>query len=279
MSPQNEKIRNYNQGLLAVGGTLALLFAVIMGIVVLWSMFGPRTNRNSSPQGIIATEKTEALLQDSLRKQIISFSTFHLIDSTNQIYILPVSQSNLQNKESIDELRWTSGSGYGYQKGRKYYNSKDQTSNNLVLYDALQDKSEIIFDDRINITNYQVIEKDNQKYILITGTDTDSNNDNYLNRKDLQLLYVYELSNQSLSKIRASENFTTHSIQVFRDSNKKATDIVGHFGLDRNKNGEFNLGREPMIFQKINLQNKTLEPIIEEEQIAKLQQLLEGSRE
>ena len=56
----------------------------------------------------------------------------------------------------------------------------------------------------------------------------------------------------------------------------KTKDIIGKFGLDRNNNGEFEYGKEPMILYKIDLESKRLVDMVKETQIIQLQKLLEG---
>ena len=55
-------------------------------------------------------------------------------------------------------------------------------------------KEPIIFDKRISISEYKVIEKESGIFLVIIGTDKDSNNDKYLNRRDLQDLFIFEVS-------------------------------------------------------------------------------------
>lgn len=136
----------------------------------------------------------------------------------------------------------------------------------------MKNKSEIIFDSRICIIEYKRVQYEDRGYILIVGTDKDSNQDKYLNEYDLQELFVYDLNNKSLSKIESEGNFTT--LEVFE--HKTSKDVLGKFGLDRNNNGKFEGNIEPIIFYKINLDKMTLLKVLQDEQIDQLQKLLEG---
>ena len=272
MSDLNNKLKNYNQLLLAIGATLALLFFI--GAIVFIAIDEFRRGNVASPEGIIATEETKELLGDSLRKQIVSFNNIELVDSARKLYLLPVRQAQIEDGESIDDMVGLTNSFTGMDvRYEKYSYTKNTAYNNLVLYESAQEVSTILFDDRISISTYTIVKTiDDKIYILISGTDRDSNKDKYLNRKDLQKLFIYSVDNKQLTEVKSNEKFTT--INVYKDNNTK--DIIGKFGLDRNDNGKFEIGREPMIFYKIDLKTKSLINILSTEQIEKLQKLLEG---
>ena len=269
-----EKLKKYNQLLLAIAGTGILLFFLFMAIVFIFDELKYRwSDDDPFEQGIIATEETDQLLQDSLRKQIISFKEMNLIDSANRIYLLPVRQATISEGESTDDLlglvNLHSGSG---NKFRKYNRRRDVTFNNMVIFNAEKNISDIVFNERVSISEYIIIEKENETFLLLTGTDKDSNKDKYINDEDLQELFIYELATKKLTKIKANEN---HSTLVVHEQ-QKTKDVIGKFDLDRNENGEFDLGVEPMVFYLIDLENKKLINTVNEDQVNTLQKLLEG---
>lgn len=261
-----EKVRNYNHLLLAIGGTLALLFLVVSALFALanWAMY-MFDNNEPIERGIMATEETNLMAKDSLRNQIISFNNIYLIDSASQTYILPVTQANLEGEESINAL-------LNSKMSRSKYSGKE-TFNNLVIYESKTDKSDILFDKRIFISKYQIFERGEKQYVLIIGTDSDSNKDKYINNRDLQELHIYEVGNKQLTKVQTDDRLTT--LNVF--DRPRSNDILGAFGLDRNNNGLFEWGREPKMFYRIDIEHKSLVKILQDEQINQLQQLLEGS--
>lgn len=272
MNKKGDKLRNYNQVLLAIGGTLILLFMLIFGSWGMYEEFGYlfRDERRQLHNGIIAAEETEELLKDSLRKQIISFKTITLLDSANKTYVLPVRQADLFEGESVKEIL-----GLINTTSRSYYDAKNfspHAFNNLVVYNSVENSSEIIFSERISITSYEVLKRNSEIYILVIGTNKDSNKDGYLNDNDLQELFIYELKKDQLTKINFEENFTTFQI----NEQEKTKDIIGRFGLDRNNNGEFEIGREPMMIYRIDLAGKKLIKLLTNDQINQLQKLLEG---
>lgn len=112
-----------------------------------------------------------------------------------------------------------------------------------------------------------------QKYIVISGCSIDSNKDKFLNDRDLQELFIYDVQNESLHQIKAQENYTTLNTYQPTQSN----DLIVHFGIDRNKNGRFEREKEPMIFYKVNLETMNLIEFVNLSQINQLQKQLEGN--
>lgn len=266
-----EKIKKYNQILLAIGGTVAVLFC-IFGLVLFMVEEGQYFfhSNNNQPSGIIATEEVEQLVEDSIRKQVISFTNLTLLDSATQLYLLPVTQANLMQDENLDGLLGLTNSSRGWRGKKGYYNSRN-LFNNFVIYSSLNQQSSIVFKERVSISAYQLYEKNNQQYLLIEAADTDTNKDKYINDDDLQKLFIYEIETAKLQRIRANEAYTTHRIIETRTN-----EVVGQFGLDRNKSGEFAIGKEPLIYYKVDVENKRLIEMVTPQQIEQLQMLLEG---
>jgi len=106
----------------------------------------------------------------------------------------------------------------------------------------------------------------------IIGCSTDSNKDKYLNSHDLQELFIYDFQEAKTTKIIAKENYTT--INIYQPNS--TGDLIVHFGIDRNKDGRFDMVNEPMIFYKVMLEDMTLKEFVSKEQIIKIQNLLDG---
>jgi hypothetical protein len=265
-----EKVKNYNQFLLSIAGTLGLLFLLFLGIMITVDECNFRFDDDTYNAGIISNVETENLLKDSIRKQIISFKYLNLIDSTNKVYLIPVGQSNLGEEEYAGDIfglvnNFSGGKDYGDYPIMIDYN-------NLMIYDSKIDSSWIVFNNRISISDFRIIGSDNAKHLIIIGTDKDSNKDNYINYKDLQELFLYSLDKEVLTKIELEENFTTIGV----DEQDKTKEIICRLGLDRNSNGKFNSHNEPIIYFKLDLEEKKLLQIIKNDQLNKLQNMLEG---
>ena len=269
MGDRINRIKNYNQVILAIAGTIGVILLIIAGIFALEevtrSVF---SSTNRSNQGILAIEETNELNKDSLRKQIISFNKIEVVDSINQIFVIPVTQANLAAAETSGELLGLMNTK-SIGRYEKFYGN---IYNNLVLYDKLKGESEIIFNERISIEDFIIHEYKQNKFIVIPSCNKDSNKDGYLNEDDLQELFIFDLQNRKLNKIESRENYTT--LRVFKAD--KSTELIAHFGIDRNNDGIFKRSTEPMIFYRINLENMKIEEFVTPDQIKKLQELLEG---
>ena len=90
MSNRIDKIKNYNQVILAIAGTVGLIFVIWLTAYAIWDM--TYSWRNSGDDvGILSSEQAEILQKENLRKQIISFNRLEMVDSVTQTYIIPVS--------------------------------------------------------------------------------------------------------------------------------------------------------------------------------------------
>jgi len=268
MGKRIDRIKNFNQVILAIAGTIGVLLLICLAFLALDEL--SRTffrSSDSNNQGILAIEETDVLNRDSLRKQIISFNRIQVVDSINQIFLIPVTQANLAAAENDNgQLMNTKSIGRSY--GKFYSN----IYNNLVLHDKIKNDSQIIFEERISIENFIIHESGQKKYIVIPGCNTDSNSDGYLNEDDLQELFIFDIQNRKLNRIESKENYTT--LKVYQPN--KSNDLIAQFGIDRNSNGIFNNKNEPMIFYRINLEKMVIEEFVSQKQIEELQSLLEG---
>ena len=263
-----DKINRYNQILLAIAGTGAVLILLIGGLLLLNELFRGFWPREQEQGGIIAEEVTDELLADSLRKQVLTLSYMELLDSASRTFILPVSQANLEEAESTRELLKLStayGSKNSYYKGGRVYN-------NLVIYEAESNQSTVIFDQRISISNYQLNTVKEKNYLLIEGTDNDSNEDGFLDGNDLQKLFVYDLNEHKLRQVDMLANSNVGYVSWYAGGEE----LIVQIGIDRDEDGKFESSSEPKIFYNLNPDSASLQPIVSADQIAKLQRLLEG---
>ena len=267
MKNKMQRIKNYNQIMLAIAGTVGviiLIFSAIMLLMQLTRSWSYDNNRDNS--GVIATEETNELKKDSIRKQIISFNSIEVIDSVSQLFLLPVGQANLANKEKFDTQLFNAKNSIGDYSYRNYY------YNNLVIFDAISSESKIIFEERLSIERYFIHEINNEKYIVIEGAKTDTNKDGILNSNDFQDIFIYDMQKKQLSEIKTQDNFTTLSVIRPQRSNQ----LVAQFGIDRNNNFNFEGKTEPKAYYKIDLNSMTLQEFINADQVTALQKLLEG---
>ena len=88
-----EKIKNYNQKLLAVLGTIGGIFLVValVSFISIVIQEHRRYDYEEPETGILSEEKIEKLQKENKREQVISYETPILIDTLNSKYIIPTS--------------------------------------------------------------------------------------------------------------------------------------------------------------------------------------------
>lgn len=259
------KIKNFNQILLAICGMLGILLLLFF-LIMLGQDILPR-NGAIQNDGILAIEEVQELNRDSIRKQIISFNSITVIDSVNQIFLLPVSQATLNKGERYDE---TSLKDMSYRKsGRIGYN---YNYNNLALYFEQKGTSQLIFNQRTSISDYNTHKIDGKKYIVINASLTDTNKDGFLNNHDVQHLFVYDLQQKKLNEIAKKDSYTVLDIV----SPSKSNALIVQFGVDRNHDKFFDIQTEPQLYYKLDVNTMTVREMVQSNHIDALQKQLEG---
>lgn len=264
MGKRIEKLKTYNQILLALAGTLAIFFIVFVGVLAVIDFYP----RHYEEEGMIVTEEVVRLNEQGLRKEIISIESLEVIDSVNQIVLFPITHSRLGEEESYDKelLGLTNSFSGGYYDGSSGY-----VYNNLVIQDLIEKSTGVIFKDRIGISGFSIYNHKDRKYIVITGSEKDSNKDELLNDQDFQELYIYDLGFDALSKIELPKNATV--LNVYDE--KKLNQFIVRIGIDRDESGI--LKDEPIIYMRMNFEEMKVESFLNEETLITLQKILEGN--
>jgi len=260
MTNKMEKIKNFNQILLSIAGVIGIAFIIAVCTLLIID-FWPR---HHTEEGMIAEEEVEVLNEKGLRKEIISFDDFQVVDSAEQIFVLPVTQASLDNPERSDKSLGL----INEFSGRGYYD--ELVYNNIAIHYGKIDSTIIAFRNRLSIGNY-IISK-NKKLLFVSGCTQDSNDDKFLNSKDLQNLYVYNIQTRKTQEIETPPNHTL--IYIYEPN--KTNMILCQFGIDRNENGKFEESIEPTVFMKLDQEKLTLMPFVDENNILVLQNILEG---
>lgn len=272
-----DKIKNYNQKVLAVLGTVVALIAVVGLIsIIIFTIneIGRTFRHNNQNNGILSDEKIEELQQENKRKQLISYETPILVDSLNLVYIIPVSQKTLRSSENIDEK--TLGlmdSRSSSEEDKRYSGQYYGDFNNLVIYDYKNSNIEKLFNDRINFDNIQTEYFKDDILVIFKATTKDTYKDGVINQLDYKTLFIYSMKNKNLKKITI-ENSDVSEINFVGNSK----DLLIKFGLDHNKDGKFDEYSEPSLIKKYDYVNGKLIDIVSQEVNAELQMNLEGTK-
>ncbi|MCK5855902.1 MAG: hypothetical protein KAG64_00335 [Bacteroidales bacterium] len=274
-----EKIKNYNQKLLAVLGSIVVLF-VIVGLILITFFAITEISRslryNNQNDGILSDEKIEELQQENKRQQLISYEIPRLVDTLNLVYIIPVSHKALNGAEFINEevmglLDMSSDLDYEIDKrySRQYYGD----FNNLLIYDYKNSTIEKLFNSRVNFGNIQTEYFDDDILILFRAATTDTYKDGVVNQLDYKTLYLYSLKDKKLREIKF-ENADVYQMDFVE--NRK--DLLIKIGIDHNKDGKFDEYTEPSLIKKYDFKSGELINIVSEEIDRELQMKLEGTK-
>lgn len=272
-----EKLKNYNQKLLAILGTIVVLMAAI-GLIML-IIFGiteiaREIRYNRQDDGILSDDKIEELQQENKRQQVISYDFPRLVDTVNSIYIIPVRHQTLNAAEYIDEGVLGLMDSYGKVKTDSRYSSYYYGSfNNLIVYDLKNKTTKKLFDSRINFGAIRTEVFDDDILILFTAASQDTYRDGVINLTDFKSLYIYSIRNQKLREI-SKEGADIAHYDFMYDSK----DLLLLFGIDHNKDGKYDDDSEPSTVRKYNFKSNEIEDIVSKDLNIELQKLLEGSK-
>ncbi len=271
------KLQRYNQKLLAAIGTIIVAFGLVGLIALIVTLISEiswdrRSDKNS---GLLADEVTEELAHENLRQQILSYDMPRLVDTFNLVYLIPVSQKNLDNPEEIDEgvlgimdTRPKFGSGKRYSGSRIY-----GAHNNILIYDYKTQSIIKLFDSRVFIGNIDTEYFEDDILLVFKGVRFDSDNDGVINLKDYNSLFVYSISKNSLQELSISK-MDVLSYQFVQD--KK--DLIIRFGVDRDEDGVYDSYMEPGTLRFYNYSSDTLSKIVPDEINKDLQKIIQGNK-
>jgi len=275
-----DKVKNYNQKLLAVVGTVALiigLFGLVFFALLVINEF--RSNRvYHQEQGVLSEEEVKKLQEENKRLQVISYDTPRLVDTLNLIYMIPIEQKTLNKTEEIDDN--FSGflnaeniydrDSYSLKYSKSYYGSY----NNLIIFDEKKSEIQKLIDQRLNFNQIYTQYFEDDILILFLASKTDTNKDGMMNLEDFKTLFVYSLKERKVRNIEIKNADITN--YQFIEGTKN---LIIKYGIDHNKDGEFSGYKEPSMIKKYDFNKDALKDIVDIETTRKLQMLLEGSTE
>jgi hypothetical protein len=227
-----EKVKNYNQKLLAILGTISGIFLVValISFVSLIIQEHRGYDYNETETGILSEEKIEKLQKENKREQIISYDTPILIDTLKSKYIIPVSHKTLGEKEEINNLGLLNGftgseSEEYIKKDERYSRRYYGEFNNIIVFNENKGTNKKLFDNRINFDKIKTEYFENEILILIKASENDTFKDGVINLKDFSSLYIYSFLEEKMRKI----GIVGMDVYNFRFINNSS--FAGHYPL------------------------------------------------
>lgn len=266
-----DKIKNYNQKILAILGTVLLaagIIGLIMLVIIVSTTLFPKSQ--STTNTLLSDDKAIELKKDSLRQQIISYQSPKLVDTLNLVYLIPVDVKTLEKSEKSDREVF-SGSGekrvlYEVSTEHEFYGS----FNNLIVYDYKNNLAQKVCDYRIIGTDLTVKYFGDEIIIVFTGAEKDTNKDGVVTLEDFKSLFVYSLKDKNLRKVEI-KNSTVDSFKFV----EKKKDILITFGCDRNADNIYDSEKDPTFIMRYDYVKKLLVPIVDKGLEAGIQKIID----
>ncbi|MCF8297057.1 MAG: hypothetical protein K9J13_05870 [Saprospiraceae bacterium] len=269
-----EKLKNYNQKILAIFGTLLILIVVV---VIVWSLteyFRSFRYAYTPNESVIVSEEVAVdNFENNIRTHKISIEDFELIDTLRRLFLIPVSQTSLEMEEAIFKYSRNSGETDGllnlYGGNSNFYYGQ-QSFNNALIYDSKDGSMIKLFDKRVSISNMYIEKKYDETFILFAVIDKDTYQDKILDKDDYKTLCIYSTKTETIKAI-LNENADFKEYYFLEGKEH----MIIKYGIDTNKDGTCNWD-EPTVLKRYSMKDDKLEPLVSNDLYNELQDLLDG---
>jgi hypothetical protein len=234
-----EKIKNYNQFMLSIITSIAVAFGVIglisLIIFLLNDVFGIfNKSYNNQETGISVNESYKDQEGSELNKLYITWNFPDLIDTANQLYVIPIGHKTNQELQN-DYLKLSSSvnPSYGGYDSRYDYSPDEKRYVNMMIYDGKSGKSEILFKQKLLLGDYHAEYYKDDVLLTMKAALADTNNDKNISLDDQTSLFIYSLHNKSLRQLK----YTDKSVLYYQKI-PNTKDFIIKFGLEASKRDE-----------------------------------------
>ena len=276
-----EKIKNFNQVILAIAGIFGLILLLIGIIIAASDLFrGIGSGRNTTiTNSLISEEKIEMLNLENQRLQIVSYELPKLIDTVNVVYIIPVSVSTLDKPETVVEAAYDDGilsllDTYGSMRNKGYYkeNYFEGLFANIIVYQPILNKTVLLFNERIMLSGIRTFYFKDDILLIFFTAEKDTNKDGLINFKDDKNLCIYSLKTGKMHRIEEGTNSITE--YKFIENSK---DLLVEFSLSQYNDVKFK-SYKPRKIMKYEFETEKLSEVIPAEIQQQMQNLVEGRK-
>ena len=245
-----EKVKNYNQVMLSVIATAGVAIAVIGLISFVFFLLNDvfsvfQRSSQSTETGIPTAENYADESSKKMDKLYITYNFPEIIDSANQVYIIPIGhRTNQEIRDQYSRFSFSSGSSYGYSSDSKYYND-NYTYVNMMVYDAKNAKTEILFKQKILIIEYSTEHFKDDAFLLMEAALDDTNKDGQISSEDLTSLFIYSVRTGILKHLEYKDK----SVLYFKNIPGTKNFMV-KFGIDAARQYENNSNSDMSVLCK-----------------------------
>ena len=274
-----EKIKNFNQIILAIVGIFGLILLLIGIIIAVSDLFrGIGLGRNTTiTNELISEEKIEMLNMKNQRLQIISYETPMLIDTINAVYIIPVSVSTLDKPETVVEAAddaILSLLDYSPARKKGYYQEIyfQGLFANIVVYHSTTEKSVLLFNERIMLNRLRTYNFKDDILLIFFTAEKDTNKDGLINFKDDTNLCIYSFKTEKIHRIAEGTNSITN--YQFIENSK---DLLVEFSLSQYNDVKFK-SYKPRKIMRYEFETEKLSEVVPVKIQQQMQNLVEGKQ-
>lgn len=264
-----EKLKKYNQKLLAILGTLAVVAAgigvisALVGGVIVISDYLSRGGAQDYGVRVVDTQVQEDGDTVVSRIQAVTFNEPVYLDSNYLRYVVPVGQVDLKEREEVS-----------YESSYKILNAYSRARygryNNFVYVDFESKLKTKIFHERVSISQWMYYAKNSVEALLFKGALEDSDNNGVLDSEDTQSLFVLWLNDFELKQY----DFESTLLEF---SHLQPTKYINlEIGLDVNGDGQYSRRFEPRRLSILDMQNRTVQPLVPNELEDEIQRVIDG---
>jgi len=275
-----EKIKNFNQIILAIAGILGLILLLVFIIENVSQSYRYRSYKNPTiTNSLISSENVEMLNLDNQRLQIISYESPKLIDTINSVYLIPVSVSTLDKPETVVDVAYSEGimgllDTYGSmnisKKGYYAENYFDGLFANIIVYQPITNKTILLFNERIMLSRLCTYHFKDDILLVFFTAEKDTNKDGLINFDDDTNLCIYSLKTEKIHRI--AEGTNSISDYQFIENSK---DLLIEFSLSQYKDVKFK-SYNPKKIMKYEFETEKLSEVVPAKIQQQMQNLVEG---
>ncbi len=253
---------------------------LLLGTVTLVDWSERAYDRWSGPprDEIGSTDRAEDLAAKNKRLNLVSTSHAELGGPSRSLYLVPVSQERLRRPEKVG--RAEAVHMQQAQRSRDAAAPEGQSSlvaqgagpfNNLVLYRGSTGETTVLFDERVGITRYLVVDDPTSRSLFVLLASADTNGDGALRPDDRRALVEHRFET-------GERRVLTDSSQHIRDLRHRARDqsLLVTVGIDHDGNGTFEGRTEPTRLCHVDRDAGTLAPVVADSTRRRLQSILDA---
>lgn len=275
---EKSRLKNYNQWILAVLGSLAVLAVLLMivaGIESKVSKWNRQKTLDEKRNDIIVELPKDTIHKKKLRLQEVTFSLPDLLDTLQETYLIPVSQINLETPEYIDDVNYDLPVTIQETKTQRYLKYRNSGNyNNMIVYNGKSQEMNLIFNNqKVLISSYQYFVSYQKQYILFIVSNSDSNNDNKLTDEDLSSFCVYDIALNKLHEF-GFDNYGLIDYNVLFGKEE----IILKYGIDKDNDGTISSYNEPFVLKRLLLSNYAISDFVETDIINNIQQIIDCNK-